>query len=314
MLRPASDFKGLTIAAVDGDLGSVADLYFDDLRWTVRYLVVDTGTWLPGRQVLISPLSVREGAGKILVDLTQGQVEDSPPGYYWEGPYRWGLLAYPGMPPVPTAPVPADGIAAEAAARERETALGDPSLRSARDVTGDYIVALDGDIGHVVGHPLSGRGHAQLVARQEGGPLAGIDQDRELAGFAGSRRSAAGRDRDRARVRSGPAARSRLRDPPPRAPQPAEVLGVGGTLTPRSRDGHTERVTGKKVPAPPPAGRGALLRTRRVAPSSGPIARASGQSTGWHMACSRAWTPWTARIRARSPPSISSSSTTRTRP
>jgi hypothetical protein len=50
MLRPASDFKGLTIAAVDGDLGSVADLYFDDLRWTVRYLVVDTGTWLPGRR------------------------------------------------------------------------------------------------------------------------------------------------------------------------------------------------------------------------------------------------------------------------
>src|SRR5438876_3455863 len=58
MLKPASGFKGLTIAAVDGDLGSVKDLYFDDLTWTVRYLVVDTGGWLPGRQVLISPMSV----------------------------------------------------------------------------------------------------------------------------------------------------------------------------------------------------------------------------------------------------------------
>ena len=49
--------KGTTIAAKDGEIGSVQDLYFDDLTWTVRYLVVDTGTWLPGRQVLISPRS-----------------------------------------------------------------------------------------------------------------------------------------------------------------------------------------------------------------------------------------------------------------
>jgi PRC-barrel domain protein len=170
MLRPARGFKGLTIAAADGDIGSVADLYFDDLSWTVRYLVVDTGTWLPGRQVLISPLSVREAADKILVGLTRAQVKGSPPidadkpvnrqqeeaiarhydqRYYWEGPYRWGLLAYPGMPPVPTAPVLADGIADEMAARGRAGTGGDPSLRSTGDVTGYYIAAADGDIGHV---------------------------------------------------------------------------------------------------------------------------------------------------------------------
>ena len=170
MLKPASGFKGFTIAAVDGDLGSVADLYFDDLSWTVRYLVVDTGTWLPGRQVLISPLSVREAGDKILVALTQAQVKDSPPvesdrpvnrqqeeaiaryydqRYYWEGPYRWGLLAYPGMPPVPTAPIPLEGVTEEMVARDRQTELGDPSLRSARDVTGYHIAALDGDLGHV---------------------------------------------------------------------------------------------------------------------------------------------------------------------
>jgi hypothetical protein len=170
MLKPASGFKGLTIAATDGDIGSGNDLYFDDLSWTIRYLVVDTGTWLPGRQVLISPLSVRRVDDKILVDLTRNQVQNSPPveadkpvnrqqeeaiaryydqRYYWEGPYRWGLLAYPGMPPVPTAPIPADAMGEEMAARERETPSGDPTLRSSRDVTGYYIAALDGEIGHV---------------------------------------------------------------------------------------------------------------------------------------------------------------------
>src|SRR5438309_4141564 len=136
MLRTAGDLKGVTIEAMDGDIGSVQDLYFDDLTWTVRYLVVDTGSWLPGRQVLISPLSVSEAGDKVLVDLTQAQVKGSPPvesdkpvnrqqeeaiaryydqRYYWEGPYRWGLLAYPGMPPVPTEPLPVAGVTAEEA-------------------------------------------------------------------------------------------------------------------------------------------------------------------------------------------------------
>jgi hypothetical protein len=112
MLRAAGDFKGLSIAAADGDIGSVSDLYFDDLTWTIRYLVVDTGTWLPGRRVLISPLSVGGAVtDKVTVNLTRAQVENSPAveadkpvdrqqeemlsryynyRYYWEGPYRRG--------------------------------------------------------------------------------------------------------------------------------------------------------------------------------------------------------------------------------
>jgi hypothetical protein len=113
MLRTASELKGIGIAATDGDIGSVKDLYFDDVAWTIRYLVVDTGTWLPGRQVLISPMSIagETSADKIPVALTRQQVADSPPidadrpvdrqheielsryyryPYYWAGPYRWG--------------------------------------------------------------------------------------------------------------------------------------------------------------------------------------------------------------------------------
>ena len=59
MLRGVSDLRRLTIAATDGNLGSVVDLCFDDRSWTVRYLVVDAGSWFPDRWVLIPPKSVR---------------------------------------------------------------------------------------------------------------------------------------------------------------------------------------------------------------------------------------------------------------
>jgi sporulation protein YlmC with PRC-barrel domain len=171
MLSAASGFKGISIAAVDGDIGSIRDLYFDDVTWTIRYLVVDTGSWLPGRQVLISPLAVRGKrlSDKVPVSLTQEQVKNSPPidadkpvdrqqeealaryydqRYYWEGPYRWGLLAAPGMEAM-AIPSPITPVVEEMDARDRERPKGDPYLRSVRDVTGYYIAASDGDIGHV---------------------------------------------------------------------------------------------------------------------------------------------------------------------
>ena len=163
MLRTASHLKGTSIAATDGEIGSVQDLYFDDHSWTIRYLVVDTGTWLPGRQVLISPRSIMTvtDEAKIPVSLTKSQVENSPSTdvdkpverqyeeeysqyygypYYWTGPYRWGATPYPG-----------EGVLAipEAAAAMPPRGGGDPSLRSTRNVTGYYIEATDGDIGHV---------------------------------------------------------------------------------------------------------------------------------------------------------------------
>ena len=58
MLRPFDELRRYTIGAADGDVGEVIDAYFDDASWTVRHLVVDTGRWLPGRQVLISPCVV----------------------------------------------------------------------------------------------------------------------------------------------------------------------------------------------------------------------------------------------------------------
>src|SRR2546428_4906099 len=108
MLRAVSEMKGLNIAATDGDIGSVKDFSFDDRTWTMRYLVVDTGSGLRGRQVLISPMAIRRStADQVFLGLTKDEVENSPPvdtdkpvdrqqettlsqyyryPYYWEGP------------------------------------------------------------------------------------------------------------------------------------------------------------------------------------------------------------------------------------
>ena len=58
MLWSASGIKGYAIAASDGKIGTVSDFLFDDDSWLVRWLVVDTGHWLPGRKVLLPPLTL----------------------------------------------------------------------------------------------------------------------------------------------------------------------------------------------------------------------------------------------------------------
>jgi hypothetical protein len=174
MLRSVAELKGCTVGAKDGDIGSVKDVYIDDQGWTVRYLVVDTGTWLPGRQVLISPMSFRgeHQSGRLVANLTRAQVKDSPDidtalpvsrqheqvfsshyGYppYWEGPYRWGGGPLPGYWAdagfAARAPQRPSAVEQEIMARREQDM--DPHLRSAAEITGYYLEASDGEIGHV---------------------------------------------------------------------------------------------------------------------------------------------------------------------
>ena len=58
MLTKTTHLKGFVIRASDGELGTVDQLYFDDETWAIRYLTVETGGWLGGRSVLISPISI----------------------------------------------------------------------------------------------------------------------------------------------------------------------------------------------------------------------------------------------------------------
>ncbi len=76
-----NDLKGFDILATDGEIGDVEELYFDDEQWAVRYIVVNNGSWLSGRQVLISPFSVTQvdrDNRKLHLCLTQDRVEKSP--------------------------------------------------------------------------------------------------------------------------------------------------------------------------------------------------------------------------------------------
>src|ERR1035438_5757273 len=81
MLRSMKDLESYTVGATDGIIGRVADFYFDDDQWVIRYLVVALGEEPPHRKVLISPISIGQPnwSGKILnVSLTQVQVKNSP--------------------------------------------------------------------------------------------------------------------------------------------------------------------------------------------------------------------------------------------
>jgi len=54
-LRSAQEVMRYGVRATDGDLGSVYDFVIDTQNWNIRYIVVDTGNWLPGKKVLVSP-------------------------------------------------------------------------------------------------------------------------------------------------------------------------------------------------------------------------------------------------------------------
>ena len=76
MLRSVNELKGFEIVATDGEIGDVEEFYFDDERWALRYIVVNTGNWLSGRQVLISPFSV--GFGDHVIHQLHGGFKENP--------------------------------------------------------------------------------------------------------------------------------------------------------------------------------------------------------------------------------------------
>src|SRR5271165_1802807 len=81
MLRSRNDLENYAIHASDGNIGHVKDFMFDDKAWVIRYFVVDAGTWMDSRKVLISPIGVGApnwGEKTIPVAITKVQVKNSP--------------------------------------------------------------------------------------------------------------------------------------------------------------------------------------------------------------------------------------------
>ena len=105
MLSNLSELRHYVIEAIDGEIGRCHDFLFDDRHWTIRYMVADTRKWLPGRKVLISPISLEspDWQGKRFpVKLTREQVKDSPeynPIAPVDRSYERIVYNYYGIPP-----------------------------------------------------------------------------------------------------------------------------------------------------------------------------------------------------------------------
>ena len=167
MLQQGLAFKGFSVEASDGKIGTVSDFLFDDTTWKLRWLVVDAGSWLEDRKLLLHPSAIHKAdvpERALLVRLTRDQVEKSPTiatdepvskqleyrlyGYYGMNPL-WGA-ADSGSSAI-AMPTAAQGLgAADAtAALHLKPADGDKHLRSLAEITGYRIHASDGEIGHV---------------------------------------------------------------------------------------------------------------------------------------------------------------------
>jgi hypothetical protein len=168
MLRSLTDLERYAVLGTDSPIpiGHVRDVYFDDESWVVRYFVVETGTWLDSRKVLISPLAIREAQWEeklLRVGITQAQVRESPAidtkqpvsrqqereytsyygyPYYWERAGLWGGGPYPEL----VNPGARDGSTTwEVPPVQQNT---DSHLRSGNVVGRYQIHATDGNVGH----------------------------------------------------------------------------------------------------------------------------------------------------------------------
>jgi uncharacterized protein YrrD len=80
-LRSTKDVTGHTIQAKDGDIGHVEDFVVDDETWIIRYLIVDTRNWLPGKKVLISTRWIKRISweeSKVFINLNRDVIKDGP--------------------------------------------------------------------------------------------------------------------------------------------------------------------------------------------------------------------------------------------
>lgn len=159
MLRSMNELTGYSLKATDGNAGTVKDFLFNDMTWTVQYLVVDTGAWLPGRRVLLNPSALEQpdwSHQAFPLNVSKEQVEEAPHVSDHEPvstQYQDQLHAYYGWAVPPTAgptfspyvPMP-DDLPETAAVLEAED---EPNLRSTTEITGYHIQAEDGEIGHI---------------------------------------------------------------------------------------------------------------------------------------------------------------------
>ncbi len=104
-----TDLTGYKVEATDGSIGKV-DKHSDEVG--DAYLVVDTGVWIFGKEVLLpasTVVSIDPEERTVFVDRTKGQIKDAPefhrdkhlgdPGYRRELDTYYGPTTRFGLPP-----------------------------------------------------------------------------------------------------------------------------------------------------------------------------------------------------------------------
>ena len=80
-LRSTREVSGYGIHATDGEIGHVVDFIIDDETWAIRYLVIDTQNWWPGKKVLVSPLWIERvnwEESQILFKISRTTIKEAP--------------------------------------------------------------------------------------------------------------------------------------------------------------------------------------------------------------------------------------------
>ena len=80
-LRSVNEVTSYRLNASDGEVGRAVDFLIDDRLWNIRYLIVDTNNWLPGKKVVVSPWWITEVKwleSEIVIDLSQDTIKHSP--------------------------------------------------------------------------------------------------------------------------------------------------------------------------------------------------------------------------------------------
>jgi len=80
-LRSTHDVSGYHIQADDGEIGHVEDFIVDDETWAIRYLIVGTRNWWPGKRSWFHRKWIKRvswSERKVLVNLSRETIKQSP--------------------------------------------------------------------------------------------------------------------------------------------------------------------------------------------------------------------------------------------
>lgn len=166
MLRRIRELGTYRLHATDGDIGHLEQFYFDDRDWTINYFVLDIGSWLHGKKVLMSPIAITEvdnTTRTINASFTKQQVQESadvnthkPVGLQQPHDYYlyFGWPHYVGLNALKESRI--RSISGEEYQPERVEMSEhsfEPSyeehLRSSKVVSRYNIMAVDGEIGQI---------------------------------------------------------------------------------------------------------------------------------------------------------------------